>query len=158
MTALNVEVYATGIETLSRREVRQLHKEQWYQVGLRWRQEMMPLHFGRRATQRYRYQRRSRHYNQRKKQFVGHVRPLEFTGEGKRQAFNQRRMHSNSNRVVIKLPRKFNLRPATGTIRMADELRDTRHDERRSLSFGMVNGIRRSYKLSGATKARVRLA
>lgn len=163
---LEVDLQVKGVEAMTRREVNAILKEAYYLTGKRWRQLYLPLHFGPRAYRRYNYSPRAGQriggdhkpgsYAARKKRFVGHSRPLEFSGEGKRMALTQEKISATSKKVVVRLPRKFNLRAKGSKVRMADEIREVRRDEIASLTQFMVDYIRKTLRQSGATGATVR--
>lgn len=162
---LEVDIQVKGVEALSKSEVNGIFKEAYHLTGQRWRRIYLPLHFGRSASRRYGYTPRSGRqnsglpkrgsYTARKLAFVGHTRPLEYTGEGKRQALSQENISATSKKVVVRLPRKFNWRPAKGQVRMADEIRATRPEEIASLTAFMVDHLRKTFRQSGASGATV---
>lgn len=157
MSILSIDVRLSGIETLSRSQVNRVMKRAYYEMGSYWRKHFLPLHFGERATQRYGYTLRSgarnarlprlgkrlnSTYSARKYRFVGHTRPLEFTGEGKRKALYEKRISATSKKVVVRLPLKFNLRNPHSQVHMADEIRAVRRDELGEMSAFFVKLLR----------------
>lgn len=166
MSQLAVNLKLGGVAGLSKSDVNAVLKASWYQTGRAWRERYLPLHFGANAGRRYGYGRRSGErfnstprpgsYAARKLQFVKHQRPLEFSGEGKREALSRENISATRDKVVVRLPRKFNLRPKSSNIRMADEIRAVRPDEARSLTFYLADRVRRGLREAGAKKATVR--
>ena len=167
MSRVQVTVWLRGVSALKKKEVNDILKEGFYLMGRRWRQLYLPLHFGDRATQRYRYTLRSgarfahnpkryhRTYSGRKVKFLGHNRPLEFSGEGKRQAMTQEKITATRRSVKIKLPPKFNWRHPKSEVRMADEIRRVRPDEAAALRKFLAAHIRETLRKSGAKKSTV---
>lgn len=171
MAIFTMELEIGGVLGLSRKEVNDITKDSFYLVTKRWRQRYLPLHFGTRATQRYGYARRkgaqraradakrNRHggsYSARKYRAVGHTRPLEYSGEGKRQALSQENIYATRTKGVARLPRKFNWRNPKSQINMADEIRAVRPEELRDLSRFQADYIRKQLRESGAKRATVK--
>lgn len=168
MSQLQVDVVLKGVEALSKSEVNGILKEAWYLTGKRWRQIYLPQHFGPRAGRRYRYARRSGErfnskprpgsYAARKKRFLKHQNPLEFTGDGKREALSRENITATRDKVVVRLPRKFNLRHPKSKVMMADEIRAVRPEEARELTRFLTGHIRKTLRESGARRATVTTA
>lgn len=148
-----VDVRLSGVEMLTKSEVNAAFKAAYLAVGKRWRRRYLPLHFGSRATQRYRYTLRNFQYNRNKRRFLGHQRPLEFSGEGKREAIYRENMLVTRHKCVVRLPRKFNLRPRKGTIRMADEIRRILPAEIHDLTQLFIDVLEHELRRRGAAGA-----
>lgn len=157
---LAIDVKLTGVESLTKKQVNDAMKRAMYALGLRWRRRYLPLHFGNAASTRYGYTPRagergsgrgfSKSYTARKLRFLGHTRPLEFTGEGKRQALNgERLVYATRDKVRMPLPRKFNFRNRKSKVRMADEIRAVTAGEVKELEAFLVAQIEREFKGTG---------
>ncbi|MEM8866449.1 MAG: hypothetical protein AAGF31_12965 [Planctomycetota bacterium] len=159
------EFRLSGVEALSRSEVNAILKEAWYLTGRRWRQQFLPLKWARGAKQRYNYTPRAgerrggypapKSYTGRKLAFLGHTRALEFSGETRREALTRENISATRDKVVVRLPRKFNLRRPGSPVRMNEEIRRVRPEELASLRFFLTNHIRNRLRLSGEKKSRV---
>lgn len=162
---IGLTIRLRGVEALRKKEVNDILKESFHLMGLRWWKLYLPQHFGDQAQRRYGYARRSGQqfnarprkgsYQAKKLRAFGHQRPLEFTGEAKRQALASPRITSTRDKVTIRLPRKFNWRATGSQVRMADEIRAVRPDELRDLKLFLAKQIRESLRLSGAKQATV---
>lgn len=159
---LAIDVKLNGIEALTKKQVNDAMKRAMGALGLHWRRKFLPLHFGNAASTRYGYTPRSgergsgrrfyRSYTARKLRFLGHTRPLEFTGDGKRQALNGlRTVYPTRDKVRIPLPRKFNFRNKKSKVRMADEIRAVTDGEVKELETFLVAQIEREFRGTGAT-------
>lgn len=157
---LAVDVELTGIEGLTKKQVNDACKDALYALGLRWRRRYLPLHFGNAASTRYGYTPRAgergsgkkfdKSYTARKLRFLRHTRPLEFTGEGKRQALNGLSLvYATRDKVRIPLPRKFNFRNKSSKVRMADEIRAVTPGEMRELEIFLTEELVRQFKRLG---------
>lgn len=153
---LSVEVKLNGIEGLRKKQVNDAMKRAMEALGKRWRRRYLPLHFGNQASARYGYtprkgergsgRRFKRSYTGRKLAFLGHTRPLEFTGEGKRLALNgPQTVSATRDKVRIPLPRKFNLRNPKSQVRMADEIRAVTPGEIAEMEVFLVDQIEREF-------------
>lgn len=165
---VHVEVKLTGVESLKKKQVNDVLKAAMYALGLRWRRRYLPLHFGEKAARRYNYTPRAgergrdgskdfdRSYTGRKLRFLKHKRPLEFTGEGKRQALNgQRLVYATRDKVRMPLPSKFNWRHPKSRVRMADEIRAVTVTESKELTKFLIETIDRLLSRTAAAGARV---
>lgn len=153
---LGITVSVRGVAAMSRREMNDVLKEAWHLLALRWLNYFLPLHFGDRATQRYGYEKRSWRYNYRKKRIVGHTRPMEFTGQTKRQALRQHNVIASSKQATARINAPgLNRRPKTGRIRMRDEVTAIRDDELAALRKFMGDHLRRTFHAIGQRAARV---
>lgn len=162
---LEIDLKVKGWTALSRREMNSIVKEAYFLTGRRWRHRFLPLHFGDQASRRYGYHRRAGQkfagkprpgsYSARKQQFLGHQRPLEFSGDGKRRAMREEKIAATSKRVTVRLPRKFNFRASGSRVRMADEIREVRRDEAGHLTKFLADYIRNTLRQSGASGATV---
>lgn len=164
-----LQLEVKGTAALGKKQINDAFKGAMNDTGLEWWKEFLPKHFGPHATQRYGYMPRkgSRFahgnksrghrgsYSERKLRAVGHTRPLEYSGEGKRQALSSPKIYATRNKVVVRLPRKFNLRNPKSQINMADELRAVRPDERRHLARVHKSGVRQRLRKAGAKRATV---
>lgn len=155
-----VDVELVGVEALTKKQVNDALKDAMSAMGMRWRRRYLPLHFGNGASTRYGYTPRAgehgsgkkfnRSYTGRKLRFLHHTRPLEFTGEGKRQALNgQRVVYATRDKVRIPLPRKFNWRNKKSKVRMADEIRAVTPQEAQELTAFLVENIDRNLGKAG---------
>lgn len=94
---------------LSVSEWRRISKLGWAAAGAFWHRVILPRHFTHRGARQYGYAKRSRRYELRKLRKYGHTRPLEYSGELKRQVLRMREVRTvgdNSKRagaVRIKL-------------------------------------------------------
>lgn len=158
---LFVDVTLVGVESLTKKQVNDALKASMHAIGVRWRRRYLPLHFGNAASARYGYTPRAgergsgkrfdRSYTARKLRFLHHTRPLEFTGEGKRQALNgQRLVYATRDTVRMPLPRKFNWRNKKSKVRMADEIRAVTPAEAKELTAFLVENIDRNLSKAGA--------
>lgn len=97
----------TGGPKAMAKELRHAKKAELGRVGQLWHDKMAPKHFSQQATARYGYQKRKKGYTIRKAKRKGHTRPLEYTGDMKRQVLRAARITSTSRgaRVVMKGPR-----------------------------------------------------
>lgn len=150
-----VDVKLTGVEGFTKKQINDALKAAMYAMGLRWRRRYLPLHFGNAASRRYGYTPRAgergsgkrfdRSYTGRKLRFLKHTRPLEFSGEGKRQALNgQRLVYATRDKARIPLPTKFNWRNMSSKVRMADEIRAVTPAESKELTDFLVQNIDRN--------------
>lgn len=98
---------------LTRSAWKGISKIGWQAAGETWHAEILPRKFTNQASYVYGYQRRTARYTQRKIKKLGHRRPLEYTGELKRQVIRIRdvRVTGDSSkrqgaaRVVLRGPR-----------------------------------------------------
>ena len=117
-----------------------------YTVGEHWHKKYLPMHFGDGASARYKYEGRKVGYLRRKKQKQKgrrewtrrDLKPLEFTGDAKREALNTKRIKSafrgGEGYVRISLPAKFNWKHPNSAVRMNEEIRTVREDELQALA------------------------
>jgi hypothetical protein len=162
---IDIAVRFSGVEGMSKRQSNNAVKEAMRDLGRHWREKYLPLHFGPNAGRRYNYTPRQgqflprgsrqfrRSYVGRKIRLLKHNNPLEFTGEGKRLALTEEKITATVNKVVIRLPRKFNFRPKNGKVRMADEIRTVRNDELRVLERVLADRVewRLAEQVAGGT-------
>lgn len=153
MFYVTTEYYVTGIEALRKSDVNAALKAAWLAVGKRWRRRYLPLHFTNRAERRYYYTPRSWDYERKKLKFLGHTRPLEFTGEGRREATYRENLSVTRWGVIIRLPRKFNLRGRNTPIKMADEIRRVLPEELEELAEFFIEQLERELRRRGADAA-----
>lgn len=153
MHYVTTEYYATGIESLSKSAMNAALKAAWYAVGKRWRRQFLPLHFTNKAERRYNYTPRAWNYERNKLRFLHHTRPLEFSGEGRKLATYQENIHVTRYGVIVRLPRKFNLRHKKSPVRMADEIRATRPEELEDLAKHFIKVLEHEFRRRGATGA-----
>ena len=71
-------------------EWRNVSKVAWKHAGEVWHDELLPKHFTEEGAREYRYKRRSRRHREKKLRRYGHSRPLEFSGELRRQVMRVR--------------------------------------------------------------------
>lgn len=129
---LGLDLKFTG-HPLTKRAFNAMKNEVLADAGRRWHREMRPKHFTTAGAREYNYRPRKgergntdrkgfrRSYTGRKLRMMGHTRPLEFTGEGKRLSRIQD-VRATSKRVRVILPRKFNFRNPHSQINMREEL------------------------------------
>lgn len=103
-------------------------------IGKRWHLRNRKRHFTRRGAVMYRYAKRTRNYVRDKLRKHGHNRPLEFSGQSKRDSRTARiTSTSKGTRVNMTLLRKLNYRHPKSRIRMAEEMRRVTGREAREL-------------------------
>jgi len=164
----SIELKIGGVLGLRKKEMNDATKDAFAFIGRLWRAKYLPLHFGDRATQRYGYTKRDgadvarsggkfarRTYSYRKYKLVGHTRPLEFTGDSKREALTQEKIYATKDRVIVRLPRGFNRRARGSKVRMADEIRKVRPDELAHLKTMFAKRLRETLRAMGAKRATV---
>lgn len=129
---LNLDIRYTG-HPLKKRDFNKMKRKTFLRMGRQWHSEMRPKHFTHGGAREYGYRPRkgqsgnthrkgfAQSYTGIKLRLVGHTRPLEFSGEGKRLS-QIRNIRVTSKRVQIILPRKFNFRNPHSDINMREEL------------------------------------
>ena len=92
-----------------KRELKATVKDEFPRVGRYWYERMMPGHFEPAAEGKYHYSRRSAKYLRDKQRRFGHQRPLEYTGDMKRQAGRTAKITATGKavRVVMTGPRSL---------------------------------------------------
>lgn len=160
-----VQVQIGGVLALSKSEVNAVMIEAFYNVGQTWREKYLPLHFGTNAARRYGYEQRAGErfggtpkkggYAARKLGFLKHNRPLEFSGDSKRRALAEEKISATRDSVVVRLPTAFNRRNPKSKVRMNDEIRTVRADERSALNKVLVREVRFGLKAAGVKKPKV---
>ena len=96
-----------GSPTETKKEFHRAVKTEFAHVGQYWHERMLADHFKIAAEKKYYYQPRKASYIRRKAKRFGHRRPLEFTGDMKRQVTRMARITSTSKgaRVAMTGPR-----------------------------------------------------
>ena len=123
-----------GLPKITRRETGRMQKRAYKKLGRRWHRRNRPRHFTRRGAVAYRYAKRTRNYVRDKLRKHGHNRPLEFSGDSKRNSrFANIRSTSKGVRVAMTLLRVLNLRHPKSRINMAEEMRRVTGKEAREL-------------------------
>lgn len=155
---VQVDVDLSGVESLSRSEMNAAFKAAFLAVGKRWRRRYLPLHFGNRAERRYYYTPRKWEYEGRKLKYLNHTRPLEYTGEGRREATYRENIIATRDKCTVRLPRKFNFRGKGSRVKMADEIRRVLVSERAELAEFFVFVLEKELRRRGARSATASLA
>jgi len=168
---LVVEVKLNNVEKLSKSQLNGIHKRANFAVGVHFRRHFLAARFTEKGGRRLGYtprsgehrigmpslSRKDRHkYAPRKEAKVGHSRPLELSGEGRRQALSQpRKVRSTRDKIIIPLPRKYNFRPKGGRISMSDEIRKVTNREAAKLSKRLVDDTERENgRIAGPSRRR----
>lgn len=100
MIAKTIITY-TNSGNLMKRELARLTKEGLREVGTLWWKNYMPGHFELSAKQKYEYRDRTKKYMITKSRIKGHGRPLEFTGDMKKQMMRMARLSGTSKKVTV---------------------------------------------------------
>ena len=175
---LVVEVKLTGVEKLTKSQINRALKAANFGTGVYFRRNMLPDRFTVKGGRRLGYTRRSgetdigyvrngsgrnKHtYAARKERHIGHNRPLELTGQGKREALaTPQKVRVTRDKIVIPLPRKYNLRNPKSKVRMGDEIRKVTPREAKQLekrltelieiNLNKVAGVRHKRRVESAT-------
>ena len=121
----------------SAKAMRNVNKEQLQETIRFWHEEYLPRHFESEGSRRYGYQRRTVAYNRRKLKRFGHQRPLELTGELKRNVLRQIKVSGTSRKARGRLPgsqvANFN-RGQGGRPDVRKEMLATTQNERRRMA------------------------
>lgn len=140
---LNIDIKYTG-HPLTKSAFNEMKRETFREMGELWHREMRPKHFTHAGAREYGYAPRKgeagnrhrkgfkRSYTGIKLRLVGHTRPLEFSGEGRRLSRIQD-IRVTSKRVRVILPRKFNFRNPHSRVNMREELTTISEREEREL-------------------------
>ena len=155
----SIVVDIQGMPAMRKQELNNLHKKSWRSLGMNWRKRYLKGHFTHRGGRKYNYTPRKGErpgqkpipysYTGRKLKQVGHTRPLEFYGEGKRQALTQKRVVSTKERCKIRLPNKFNFKHPRSKVVMRDEIRAVHQSERRPLATHMRDDLEKRLRRVG---------
>ena len=96
-----------GSPDATKKELRDSAKAEFASLGSHWHANMMPGHFEKSAEGKYHYKPRNASYIRRKARKYGHTRPLDYSGEMKRQATRMAKITSTSKgaRVTMSGPR-----------------------------------------------------
>lgn len=142
---LGFEIKYTG-HPLTRRDFNDMKRRTFDVIGRTWHRDMLAKHFSHAGAREYGYRPRKgmpgnphpqgfdRSYSGRKLRAMGHTRPLEYSGEGRRLARIQD-IRVTSKRVRVILPRKFNRRNPHSQIDMREELTTVSEGEERQLVY-----------------------
>jgi len=126
----------TGIEKIPAKQIKPILFAALVDVGYRWRDKWLPLHFKNSATNRYGYTKRKGEraggrafkgsYTEAKLDKWKHTRPLVWSGNGRDEALKTTNIKASGSaktaRVKVVLPDVFNLRHPNSKIRMGDEI------------------------------------
>lgn len=132
----------TGMDALKPQELRRAVKQQLQAVADAWHSNILPRHFKRGAKQRYGYQERKASYNKRKEKRYGHRRPLEYTGQLKRQVLRKARISGTSKRATVSMdaPRyMYQYKP--GAPDKAAEITAVTQDEAESMAIQLNRNL-----------------
>lgn len=99
--AIKGSITYTGMDAVKPAELRRAVKAELQKTVEDWHENILPRHFARGAKQRYGYQDRSDKYNRWKRKKFGHSRPLEKTGQLKRQVLRRARISGTSKRATV---------------------------------------------------------
>lgn len=176
---MQVDFQLNGVAALKKSQVNNALRLAFKAMVLEHHKEHLPEHFGSNVRRRYPgvYEkrkgedqarrdrtlevlgkargRRGQTYSHRKLRAVGHLRPLEFTGDLMDQLLGTPRIVVTRKGGRIKLPRKANFRHPQSKVRILDELRAIRPDELAHLSKVFADHLRRLLRALGAKKATV---
>ena len=117
MTRLSINVETKGVAAVGKRDWNQALRLAGADLGVYWHIHYRPKRFGAVAFSEYRARRRSPVYEDNKFEDKGHARPLDYSGEARRDAAQQvvratiRR--KGGLEVWVRGPRKLNFRPKT---------------------------------------------
>ena len=120
--ALRGHIRYKGAPDVLLKELRPIIKQTLQDMCTHWHQNDMPRHFTDSGRRLYGYRKRTDTYLKRKRRKYGHQRPLEWSGDTKRQA--QRARPSGTHRrarVSMSLP-WYTLKQFRGQATIADEL------------------------------------
>ena len=92
--------YEINTETLTARGVSRITRTCNRTAGDEIR-EQLPEHFEENAQQKFKYRRRSRIYNERKRRLFGHTRPLVFRGNLRRAVLTSARVTATQHRARV---------------------------------------------------------
>lgn len=156
----------TGTERLKKSDVNRAVRDALHAMGLRHRRRNLARHFTKAGARKYGYQPRKGElnpwrrgtYSNRKLRLFGHVLPLVYTGELRRQTLygvRDVRATATSTRQTVRivLPRKANLRNPHGP-NMLEELRIVAPDELADLGKFLVEDLERRLSRAGAPGAK----
>ena len=93
-------VYIGGPSAM-KRGMPKILKEALQDAGGLWHRRYLPLHFHAGAGNKYKYKPRTRPYLRRKQKQQGHRRPLEFSGDLKRELTRKAALSGSSKRVRV---------------------------------------------------------
>lgn len=163
---LQIEVKLKGIEKLSKSQVNRALKEANAATGIHFRIKYLPARFTVEGGRRLRYTPRKGEFRLGLK-FGGKLKvgkiavsnhdklPLVFSGEGRRQALaNPNNVRATRDKIVIPLPRKFNLSNPKSKIKMSDEIRRVTDREARDLSKFLVRQLESNLSILSGTQRR----
>lgn len=165
--ALVVEVKLTGVEGLKKSQLNRAMIRANKIIGKLFRRRFLPSRFTVAGGRRLKYTKRSgairlglpstdkkqRHkYAPRKVRILGHSRPLEASGEGKRIALHgAQTVFATRDKIRIPLPRKYNFRNPKSRISMSTEIRTVTNREAKELSGFLVKQIERELAREAGT-------
>ncbi len=89
-----------GMDGMKKADIRRLVKQELLDSVDFWHSEFLPMHFKRGAKQKYGYKDREKRYNERKRRKKGHTRPLEFSGQMKRELLRRVRLTGTSKKAT----------------------------------------------------------
>ena len=93
-------VYIGGPRAM-KRGLPKIVKQALSEAGGLWHRRYLPMHFHAGAGNRYKYAPRTRKYLRRKQRLKGHRRPLEFSGDLKRELTRKATLSGTSKRVRV---------------------------------------------------------
>ncbi len=141
--ASRIVLEITGTAALGRREVNNIVKLCWHDVGLHWHQKFRPRHFSAAAWSLYRYKPRSRRYWFRKMKKTGQGLPLVFSGESRRLSQNAQITSTFKGVRIAMTVGKMTFRP-----QLVDELKQINEQEYRELEGVMGKSLERELNQS----------
>lgn len=146
--------HETGPPVIPRRSLNRVLRLAYDSIGKRWHTEFRPIHFTRRAIGRYGYTPRKGDtgsgrafrgsYTAQKLRKFKHTLPLVWSGDSRLLSrLRDVRSTAKGARVVMRVP-TLNLRPATGTINMREELATITQPEAAALATTFAAVMERS--------------
>lgn len=148
----STSVQFIGAPFITKRQLNNIIKRMFHEVGVYWHQNFRRRHFTQQAWSLYNYTPRSPRYWWRKPLKL----PLVFSGES-RDVSENAVIRSTYKAVHVAMPtRKLNLRSANQRVDMADELRQIAPVEHRKLEKVMGMALRKHFR-SQRNRVRIRI-
>jgi len=148
-------MYAPG--HLFHDEVREAERQAFQAALVHWHAKMLPNHFKPNAKQVYRYEMRTRRYQERKQRVMGHNRYLVWTGESQRQAERKIVVRSTKKETTgrISVAKAFNFSGRAGMPDMKGEVKKILKREKKVLFRLIHDEVVRRLNPEGDRRLRV---
>lgn len=161
-----IEVVHVNVRRGEQHLVNRIVRTAMQEMGLKWRDDYLPDHFTNRGATKYRYTPRDgerasgkkfkQSYTGQKLKKYGHTRPLEWSGDTKRQALSDRRAIAKStskrSHVSCPLPVGLNRKNPNTEINMREEIETVTTSEIRELEKYLGERVQAGWDESILTK------